>query len=189
MNPLYRAARDFIDFARSQGWRCILIGGLAVGRWGRPRATIDVDFSLWLEFGSERVCVREILKHFHPRIAGAEEFALANRILLLWGPQDVPIDVAFASFPFEAAIFDRATEFRFTRGVKIPTASSEDLVFLKASANRAQDWIDIEGIVITQGASLDWAIVEAQLESIQEIIDFGPILKRLQDLRDRTQPG
>lgn len=54
MNERYPVAQAFADLASAHGWPCALIGGLAVGRWGRPRATDDVYFTLWVKLGEER---------------------------------------------------------------------------------------------------------------------------------------
>jgi hypothetical protein len=139
VNPFDRVAKEFVGFARSRGWRCKLIGAWAVGRWARPRATDDIDFVLWVELGEESLCIRELLRRFPAQMDDAEDFAVASRILLLSGKDDVPIDVCLASFPFENSLFDGATNFRFARGVSLPTSSAEDLIFLNASANREVD--------------------------------------------------
>jgi hypothetical protein len=54
------------------------------------------------------------------------------------------------------------------------TCSAEDLVVLKAFADRMQDWLDIEGIIVRQGASLDRSLV------LQEL---GPLLELKEDLQ------
>ena len=49
MNALYEAALEVQGFFQSRQWRFCIIGGLAVVRWGQPRATQDVDFCLLTE--------------------------------------------------------------------------------------------------------------------------------------------
>jgi len=36
------------------------------------------------------------------------------------------------------------------------TAAAEDLVVMKSFAGRDQDWIDVRGILLKQGGTLDW---------------------------------
>lgn len=43
MNQLFDAAMEFQSFCTQQHWRFCIIGGIAVARWGQPRATQDVD--------------------------------------------------------------------------------------------------------------------------------------------------
>src|SRR5262245_57595335 len=47
VNPLHKAAKETFDFLEKQSWQACLIGGLAAIHWGRPRATQDVDVSLF----------------------------------------------------------------------------------------------------------------------------------------------
>ena len=107
---------------------------------------------------------------------------MSNRILILSGAEGVPIDVGLASLEFESQLFDRATEFEFAPGISIPTVSAEDLLFLKACANRELDWADIEGILVTQGSNLNCHLVESQLQAIRDIIEFEQVMPRLKEL-------
>lgn len=46
MIDLFEAASQLQEFCDGQGWRSCFIGGLAVQRWGEPRATLDVDITV-----------------------------------------------------------------------------------------------------------------------------------------------
>jgi hypothetical protein len=53
--------------------------------------------------------------------------------------------------------------------------SAEDLVVLKAFADRPQDWIDVEGIIVRQRGGLDRALVRRELRDLLELKeDIGP---------------
>ena len=43
MTSLVAAAREVLDWMHHGEWRCCVIGGLAVQRWGEPRLTQDVE--------------------------------------------------------------------------------------------------------------------------------------------------
>jgi hypothetical protein len=58
-----------------------LIGGLAVQRWGEPRATQDVDLTLLAPLGEEKRSIDLLLRRYKGRDANAREFALARRVL------------------------------------------------------------------------------------------------------------
>ena len=47
MNDLYEAAGQIRDFCESRGWEYSIIGGVAISRWGEPRATQDVDLTIF----------------------------------------------------------------------------------------------------------------------------------------------
>ncbi len=154
-------------------------------RWGEPRLTRDVDITLFTGFGAEEPIARVLLELFAPRIPDALEFALTNRVLLLQGSSGVPIDIALAGFPFEAEIIDRATAFEFLPDIALRTASAEDLIVLKAFANRRHDWSDIAGIVARQ-RSLDWNAILARLAPLAELKGEPEILLELDQIRDEA---
>jgi hypothetical protein len=54
VNALFTAAADVEAFCAAQGWRCCIIGGLAVQRWGDPRQTRDVDVTILTGLGGEK---------------------------------------------------------------------------------------------------------------------------------------
>ena len=68
--------------------------------------------------------------------------------------------------------------------VKIPLriCTAEDLVVMKAFANRPRDWSDIQGIVIRQTGKLDTAYILKQLTPLTEAKQGEPILSRLEDV-------
>ena len=49
MTLIEEAALEFVGVLDEWRLRYILIGGIAVGLWGAPRATLDVDLTIWVE--------------------------------------------------------------------------------------------------------------------------------------------
>ena len=185
MNGLYDAAREVQEFMQDRRWRFCIIGGLAVIRWGQPRATQDVDISLLTGFGSEAQYIDEILHIFAGRIPDARDFAHTGRVVLASASNGVPLDIALAAFPFEEQVIDRASSFEFAPGISLVTASAEDLLVLKAFAGREQDWADVEGIVTRQQAHLDWDYVFAALGPLCEMKGETEPITRLESLRSQ----
>jgi hypothetical protein len=173
-------------FLKSQGWEFCLIGGLAVLRWGEPRATRDVDLTLLTGFGDEEQYLRTLLRHFKARIDDPVPFVLQNRVALLTAANDVPIDISFGAIPFEIDVIRRATLFEFEPGYELLTASAEDLIVMKSLAARPQDWTDVEGMIVRQSEVLDWKLIDTSLESLAEYFPEcdGPV--RLQEVRSEV---
>jgi predicted nucleotidyltransferase len=86
---------------------------------------------------------------------------------------------------FEAMVV-RASRFEFLPGIALPTCSAEDLVVLKAFADRGQDWLDVEGILLRQRGRLDWDYLLSQLAPLADLKEAPHILARLQRLRKET---
>ncbi len=106
-------------------------------------------------FGAEASYIEELLAAFPGRIPDAGAFALRYRVLLLDGPLGIPADIALGALPFEQRCTERATPFAIGGDQTILTCSADDLVVLKAFAGRPRDWLDIEGIALRQGASMN----------------------------------
>ena len=178
MNPLFEAAVEVQTVCDREGWGHAVIGGLAVQRWGEPRLTRDVDLTVMTGFGGEADVIGSLLSHFEPRFEDAAAFALQTRVLLIRAANGIPLDVALGAMPFEARAVDRASAYAIGEGRHIRTCSAEDLVVLKAFADRPQDWLDIESVLARQ-ADLDLALVRRELAPLAELKGEPEILDRL----------
>ena len=183
MNGLFDAALEVQEFLLKRNWRFCIIGGLAVLRWGEPRATQDVDICLLTGFGNEEDYIRRILGKFNGRVQDADRFALENRVLLVAASNGIPIDISLAGIPFEEQLTDRASSFEFAPGVSLITCSAEDLVILKAFAGRAHDWSAVEGILVAQGDNMDWNYINEHLSILCEVKGDRETIVRLEQLR------
>ena len=190
MNPLVEADVDIQGFTASRGWRSTIIGGLAVQRWGEPRQTRDVDLALLTGIGREDAFIDPLLAHYAGRRPDARAFALTYRVLLIESTAGIPLDVSLAALPFEERVMDRSTPFEFAAGGVVTTCSAEDLVALKAFADRPQDWLDVEGIIVRQGAALDRTLVLAELLPLHELKEESApegTLRKLFSRHERAQ--
>ena len=162
-----------------------VIGGLAIQRWGKPRVTADVDFVAFTGVADrEEAVVDALLGRFAARRADARQFALVHRVLLLAAANGIGIDVSLGALDFERGVVDRATPFAFDGGTVVRTCSAEDLVVLKAFADRARDWSDIEGIAARQRKMLDWNAILDRIAPLAELKDEPRIVDRLRAIRD-----
>jgi hypothetical protein len=168
-------------FARK--WRFYFIGGLALQRWGEPRVTQDIDCTLFTGFGDEESFISELTKYFTSRVADAEQFALAHRVLLLQSASGIGIDIALGGLPYERDVVARASDFEFLPSVVLRTCGAEDLIILKAFADRTRDWADIEGILLRRGSDLQWKLIYSELQPLCELKESPRIVERLRELQ------
>ncbi len=174
---LIEAALEVQGALTAAGVRSCVIGGLAVQRWGEPRATQDVDFSVLAPVGEERHALDLLLGSFTPRRNDALAFAIANRVLLIQATNRVAVDVGLAGSDFEVEVLERSSSWSY-RGTTLMTCSAEDLVLYKLVAGRARDVADIEGIVRRQGAGLD----------VERIRRYGALFAELKENADLLRP-
>jgi hypothetical protein len=76
----------------------------------------------------------------------------------------------------------RATGFEFLPDASLLTCSAEDLVALKAFADRPRDWSDVKTIVARQQARLGWNYVFEQLEPLCQLKGAPEIVERVRQL-------
>ena len=169
MIDLLRAAQAVQQVCKKQKWGFCFIGGIAVQRWGDPRQTRAVDVTLLTGLGGEERFIDPILARCRPRFPEARGFALEHRVLLVEAAHGIPLDIALGGLPYEARVVERSTPFAVEPAVTFMTCSAEDLVVLKAFAGRAQDWIDVESVIVRQGSRLDRGLVVAELRPLVEL--------------------
>lgn len=184
MTPLLRGALELQRFFEEREWRFCVIGGIALLRWGEPRFTRDVDVTLLTGFGGEERFIRLILASgYRGRIPDAASFAQRNRVLLVYSPDGISIDIVLAGLPFEALLVERASLFEFEPGCPLRTCSAEDLIVQKLFAFRPRDVLDVETVVVRQRRRLDWAYIETHLAPLAELKDQPEIMSTLSKLR------
>ncbi len=171
------------------GERYCLIGGLALQRWGEPRATRDVDLTLLCRFGTEASVADRLLREFKPRMEGARAMALQRRVLLVWSASGIGVDIAFGGLPFEERCVLRSSDWELSPGIVLHTCSAEDLVILKTFAGRPRDWIDLESVLVRQRRFLDWRLVVDELKPLLELRETPENLDTLQQLRSKVAKG
>ena len=125
-----------------------------------------------------------LLDRFESRIPKAVNFALENRVLLINASNGVAIDISLAGLPFEQQMIEHATKFEYAPGCSLLTCSAEDLIVLKAFADRPVDWMDIEGVALRQKKPFDRKYIFDQLKPLCEAKEAPEILNRLKLLLD-----
>jgi predicted nucleotidyltransferase len=100
----------------------------------------------------------------------------------------IGIDVSCGGYPFEEQAVRRARKVQFVPGIRLRVCTAEDLIVLKAFANRAIDWFDIEGVIVKQRKrKLDLQYVFNQLGPLALLKEEPEILPKLQALIDECE--
>jgi len=185
VNALIAVAARIQRIFDAQQWKFAFIGGMAVERWSETRTTLDVDLTLYTGFADEARYVKTLLEHFPGRVANVEQQAQITRVVLLTSPENVGIDISLAGLPYEENIIERSSLHEYAAGVFLRTCSAEDLIILKAFANRDKDWGDIKGAII-RNVTLDWSLIERELSFLLALKEEPEILDRLLALRAST---
>jgi len=171
MNDLAEAAVEIHAWLRTRHVPHLFIGGFAVQYWGEPRATADVDLTIVLSAEEEEQVIRDLIAHFRPRLSDAAEYAIKNRVLLVFASNGCGIDITLADPWFENDAVARAVNVQVLGHKTIPITSAEDLIVYKAVAHRATDTQDIASIIVRQGRNLKLAVIRKALHEFAMITD------------------
>jgi hypothetical protein len=98
MTAQEQALSDLCRALEDSGVPYMLVGGQANAVWGEPRATLDIDVTVWAE---GRTDVASFLaSRFRALVDDAEGFVRQTRVLPLESAAGVRLDVIFGMLPF-----------------------------------------------------------------------------------------
>ena len=174
MTELESALVEVASLLDEMGLPYMLIGGLAVALWGEPRATLDVDLSVWVDPAEFDETVRKIAARF-PTVADPLDFVRRTRVLPVETSQSVRADIVFAALQAEREMMDRAQTL-FVAGAGIRVASVEDLTWMKLISDRPRDAEDAKRLIRHFREKLDRGYLEPRLREIAEALGRPDIL-------------
>ncbi|MDD5629301.1 MAG: nucleotidyl transferase AbiEii/AbiGii toxin family protein [Elusimicrobia bacterium] len=153
-----RVLKTLLEEFEQKRVRCALMGGVALGVWGAPRATLDIDFLVH----HDDLCVLHEAMHAlgYDRVVFTENISQYRHE----APGLGFVDFVHAFRRISLEMLGRAVErpvFGGTRQVRV--LLPEDVIGLKVQAmvndpenRKAQDSADIEALMEARGAALDW---------------------------------
>ncbi|HSW32533.1 MAG TPA: nucleotidyl transferase AbiEii/AbiGii toxin family protein [Steroidobacteraceae bacterium] len=167
VDSLLGALEALMTAMKSADVPVVVVGGVAVALLGRPRFTRDIDVLVELE-ESRWPTILEAGRALGigARIDHPLEFARRSRVLLLrHEPSQIDIDVILGGLPFERATV-ASGQLRSLGGFSVRLPQAEDLMIMKAIAQRPQDLLDLEGLIATH--------TEANLSRVrQSVAEFS----------------
>jgi len=153
--PLEHALRDLIRILDSLGALHCLLGALALGAWGAPRTTQDVDVLLAVE-PADRGRLLEALAAggFDQDREWAEQNPMIRDVHLRLRCGPVAIDLMFPRDAHDHECLARRRR-EAIGNLSVWVISPEDLILHKLKAGRAQDFVDVLSVLHHQRSGLD----------------------------------
>ncbi len=180
MNAQLEAARELHQFLSELNIDYVVIGGIAVQKWGNPRFTRDADITIASPLTSSEATVNLITSHFTPRSNDPVEFARKTRMVLVTASNGIDVDISLALPGYEEHLFENATDFEIEFGKYIRLCSAEDLIILKAVAARPQDLSDIQGVVVRQNERLRIDYIREWLQQFADLLARADIIENFE---------
>jgi hypothetical protein len=167
------------------GVSAVVVGGVAVSLLGRPRFTRDIDALVDLDEARWPDLVEAAHRaRIVPRIEGALPFARRSRVLLLrHTPSQIDIDVILGGLPFERATV-AAAQPRSVGDLTVRLPRVEDLMIMKAVAQRPQDLLDLEGLMAAHPGA-DLALVRRWVAEFSVAATMPALLEEFDRLAGR----
>jgi hypothetical protein len=136
----------------------MVIGGVAVGVWSAPRATVDLDFVIGITATTREAFVQAASDAGFV-VFDAKPVELPRTTFLrmhLKEPDEKLLTLDFfpADDDYKRAALERAVSVRL-REQEVRIAAPEDVILLKLLAGRGQDLVDAENVARTQRDALD----------------------------------
>lgn len=168
-NPLRKTLKELCLLLRNQGTDYMLVGGLAVGIWGEPRATVDIDFLIATgtdEYETLRKTLLEsdrfVFIHDKPMVFEKITFLRAT----LKSNTDITVDLLFADDEFKREALKRKETIQLN-DISVNISTPEDLIILKLLSGREQDRLDAKKILEIQKDNLDQEYIQKWTERLR----------------------
>jgi hypothetical protein len=137
-----------------------IIGAVALGAWGRPRATHDLDLLVLADQEAREGLIARLSSH---KITVNQQWLAANPMakgrVTRFADQanpHYPLDIIYASDPQEREALNHAKT-AILHDLSLTVASPEDLMLLKLKAGRPTDFDDVISIAKNPRLQLDLA--------------------------------
>ncbi len=148
----------------------MVIGGIANAVWGEPRATLDIDVTIWVDEDEADNVVSILSDSFRLLIADHISFIRETNVLPLESEDGVRVDLIFGKLSYEREAIARAVEVAI-ENVPVCFCTPEDLILHKIISDREKDINDARGVAIRRMSSLDINYLEPRIRELSNALD------------------
>lgn len=182
MSPLYEAAWELHSYLKRKKIPYVIIGGVAIQKWGEPRLTHDVDLTVSIPVEDTVKFVDLIAQNFKGRVADLHTLARRTRVVTIYASNGCDVDISLALPGYEDVLMQRAKPFQLAPRKIVRVCSREDLIIHKAVAGRMKDLHDLQGVIFRQAESLDVAYIRSWLKEFSALLETDEVLQRFERL-------
>lgn len=182
MESLYRAIQTLQKRLADAGIPSIVIGGIAVGIWGEPRATRDADLKIQLERRDAERLLTVLAPAYASLLPDPREALRRQAMLFVQDADGIRMDLLLADTSYDVVAIQRGREVEVEPGVTLRLCSPEDLVIYKLISTRPRDHEDVKGIVRRQGDVLDHKYVLNWLRQFEKALDDSTMVAEYKQL-------
>jgi len=183
VEALFESIVTLQELLRSKDLRSAVIGGIAVGVWGEPRVTRDVDLKVLLgRDDSSRLL--DVIKSDYTALQPDPLLALTRTgILFVRDQMGTRIDLLLSDTVFDREVVERAVSVEVEPGSAVIVCRPEDLVIYKLISTRLRDHEDAAGVIRRQESKLDDCYILDWLKQFEQALDDSTLIEEFERLR------
>lgn len=185
INIFEKSLRDITALFDRHKIAYMVIGGLANAKWGHPRATLDIDITIWAPVRGIKKILSLLQRDYTPLIEKPLEFIRETRVLPLKTIGEQRIDIIFGALPFEKNAIDRAVKVQIG-STNVNFCTPEDLILLKIISDRPKDTDDVRGILAFQKENLDYEYLEPRIMELANLLEKPGIRRQWEKWKKET---
>jgi hypothetical protein len=144
--PLPVDFKEFINFLNVNKVKYLLVGGWAVGLYGNPRATKDIDFLIAVDDKNLQKLKKALYQFGAPTIEMTHFKEPGNFFRM--GRSPVQIDIISEASGIAIKDCYKRRETIKVEGIEIAVISQKDLITNKKASGRPQDLADAEALAL-----------------------------------------
>jgi hypothetical protein len=182
---LFQSVVALQEQLRQAGILSAVIGGVAVGVWGEPRVTRDVDVKVLLGRDAAPRLLEAISPDYVPLQADPLAALTRTGVLFVQDAQGTRLDLLLSDVSFDAEAIQRARDVTLQPGRVASVCSPEDLIVYKLISTRQRDHDDAESVVRRQGDALDDEYVLTWLRRFEQALDDSTLVATYRTMRAR----
>lgn len=187
MDNLFQSIIAIQKHLAEEGISSIVIGGVAVGAWGEPRLTRDVDLKVLLT-RQDTQRLLEVLSSFStPLVPNPAEMLKKQAVLFIQDNLGTRIDLLLAETPYDVIAIQRGRNVEIQPGISIRLCSPEDLIIYKLISTRMRDHEDVISVVRRQANSLDDSYILDWLSQFETALDDSTLVEEYRRLRFKSK--
>lgn len=185
MDQLYTSVLKLQQRLASAGIPSAIIGGVAVGVWGDPRVTRDVDLKVLLRRDDAERLWGLLQEDYRPLHHEPIEALRGHGFLFLHDADEIRLDVLLAETTFDESAVRRARSIKLSPDAEFAAwvCAPEDLIVYKMISLRDIDRRDAAMLVKRVGDKLDDRYIEKWLKEFEQALDEGSLIAEFRRLR------
>lgn len=182
MENLFESLVSLQERLHRSGISSAVIGGVAVGVWGEPRVTRDVDVKVLLG-RDDAPRLLEILAPDYIALQSDPLQTCRTGILFVQDELGTRLDLLLSDTEFDAEAIGQAMPIELEHGLIAHVCSPENLIIYKLISTRSRDHEDAASVVRRQGEALDDEYVLEWLRKFEQALDDSTLIEEYRYMR------